>query len=352
MHQQRLACESSVTSEQGRLEFPGPLILAPSSPPMRGSQDERTGVKQDRPGPCWAPLSTIRGLKLPSTSNWTVPRARLCLPALLIAMFMLGSSVSVPAANRRLDSPGSSATKECRVGAPAPHWIGVLGLVGLIELRVPATIIGCGRSGAGPVELIAFETMSRRFCFGVLPLKLGSIQGVECKASGVTWESVCPGLCITSASGGGWTRRRGFRVTVVGGLAPPALSAIEAIGGRGVRHQQVPAVLGQMTGALLERFEQPEPFLVFGSVLPVCVAARTVSAVAQGEDGQVASIGRHIPDVFRHPCHPPPPSLNSGQLTSVRRTPTSRTERSVLQQRGLFRSRSDAMSANGDDDEE
>lgn len=254
----------------------------------------------------------ITTMKLPSTSNWTVRRARLCLPALLIAMFMLGSSVPAPAATRRLDSPGRPAAKECRVGAPAPHWIGVLGLVGLIELRVPATIIGCGRSGTGPVELIAYETMSREFCFGVLPLKLGSMQGGECKASEVTWESVCPSLCITSASGGGWTRRRGFRVSVVGGLAPPALSAIEVIGGRGARHQLVPAVLGRMTGALLERFEQPEPFLVFGAVLPICVAARTVRAVAQGEDGQVTSSGRHIPDVFHHPCHPPPSSLESG----------------------------------------
>jgi hypothetical protein len=49
MGHQRLVSESSATSEQGRSEFPGPLILAPPSPPMRGSQDERTGVKQDRP---------------------------------------------------------------------------------------------------------------------------------------------------------------------------------------------------------------------------------------------------------------------------------------------------------------
>ncbi len=227
-----------------------------------------------------------------------------------VAMFMVGFSAPALAANRQLDSPGRSAAKgECRVGAPAPHWIGVLGILSFIDLRVPATIIGCGRSGAGPLELVAFEMKSRTFCFGVLPLRLGSMQGGECKASGATWESVCAGLCITSASGGGWTRRRGFRVTVVSGLAPPALSAVEVSGGRGGRHQQVPAVLGRMTGALLERFEQPEPFLVFGAVLPTCVAARTVSAVAQGEDGQVESSGRPIPDVFRHPCHPPPFSL-------------------------------------------
>jgi hypothetical protein len=206
-------------------------------------------------------------------------------------------------AHPRNEQPASGS---CRVGAPAPRPTGRM-IASLIKLSVPATIIGCGRSAAGALELVAYETRSKEFCFGVLLLRLGSLQGGECKPDNTPWASTCPNLCITSAFGGGWTPLDGFRFTVASGVAPPGLSDIEVIGGRGRRHQRAVAVLGRVEGSLLEKFKQEESFVVLGAVLPVCVSPRTVSALAQGGDGPVKSHGRHLPDLFRHPCHPPPP---------------------------------------------
>jgi hypothetical protein len=198
------------------------------------------------------------------------------------------------------------ASGSCRVGAPAPRTTSRI-ISSLIRLSVSPTIIGCGRSATGALELVAYETRSKEFCFGVLLPRLGSMQGGECKPDQTPWESTCPDLCIVSAFGGGWTPHGSFHFTIASGVAPPGLSGIEVIGGRGRRHQRAAAVLGRVEGAILEKFKQDEPFVVLGAVLPVCVSSRTVSALAQGGDGPVKSHGRHLPDLFRHPCHPPSP---------------------------------------------
>jgi hypothetical protein len=206
----------------------------------------------------------------------------------------------------RAHSEQATAANKCRVGSKAPSRVR-RSIARLQKLSVPATVIGCGRSPAGALELIGYETKARAFCFGVLLLRLGSMQGGECKLDTKSWESTCPHLCVTAAFGGGWTHKRGFRFTVVSGVSPPELSGIEVLGGRGSRRLETPAVLGRLTGTLMEKFKQSEPIALFGAVLPACVSVESVSALARGEAGQVASSGRHFPDLLSHPCHPPPP---------------------------------------------
>lgn len=176
-------------------------------------------------------------------------------------------------------------------------------------MSVAPTIVGCGRSQFGRLILVAYEIKRpAEFCFGVFLPKLGTLSGGECKGQDEAWTAFrCPsGFCITSAIGTDWQPKGGFRASVIGGISTASVTAVEVIGRRATRRYESAATIGAITGPLAERFGQSEQFFVFGAALP-CVAAKAVTAESTSGTTWLTASPVKYPELFKHPCHPPPP---------------------------------------------
>jgi hypothetical protein len=177
---------------------------------------------------------------------------------------------------------------------------------------IPATVIGCGKSTGGSIELVATYT-TKAFCFAIDRIQRMSSEGGECKPKDVPWKARCSELCVYSVLPVDLGHSRRLRHTIVSGQALPSASYVRIIANDGSKRLESAAVPARVIEAdLLKAIRQTEPFFVFGAVLPRCISARFVQVVAEDEAGKVIarSRGRTVPS---NPCQAPPlPNLPPG----------------------------------------
>jgi hypothetical protein len=159
------------------------------------------------------------------------------------------------------------------------------------------------------VRLVAYEiTRPAEFCFVVSVPRLGVVSGGECKPQDEPWTaSRCPSaFCIGPAFGVAERPKYGFRATIVSGISTVPVEGIEVVGREGARERRSTATVGDISGRLAARFDQTEPFLIFGAALP-CMPAKAFTVESSEGAERVIATSAPFPEVFKHPCHPPPP---------------------------------------------
>lgn len=225
------------------------------------------------------------------------------IAALLVTAILVCGLVAIPNFSQSAD--GSS----CRIGASpslnAPRVVPGSG----VKLLTPPTVVGCGGTSRGSLELVAYDT-SAGFCFGIDRLPQRSSEGGDCKSHSVQWKSYCPALCLKSVFGVDLGPKR-LRGTLVGGVLSPSMTSVKVVYKVNGKQHELPAIVGQVTSGLMEKLRQTESFGLFATVLPVCVPPRGVRVITTNEDGVVLAEARGQ-ETFPHPCHspslPPPPS--------------------------------------------
>lgn len=237
-------------------------------------------------------------------------RRRIKGAALVVfAIAIAGLTGAVPHASARRDYTRTAAEKPCRVGELDRALLDPNPYGGKHPYSVAPTVVGCGRSRFGRVRLVAYEiTRPTEFCFVVSIPRLGVVSGGECKARDEAWTaSRCPsGFCMGPAFGVAWRPKYGFRATVVSGIRTTSAEAIEVVGKEGGQERRSAATVGDISGHLAARFHQTEPFVVFGAALP-CMPPKAFTAESWDGVERVTATRSPVPELFKHPCHPPPP---------------------------------------------
>jgi hypothetical protein len=232
--------------------------------------------------------------------------------AIVAAAFISATAFAAIVLDRR--DPGPAANTEtsrsddiqanCTVGG-IPTLKHLDNLPGRGKFLIRPTIVGCGKSFEESIQLVATYT-TKGFCFSIDRPRHGSSGGGECKASNISWHEACANLCIYSVLSTDLGYKGRMRRTMVSGQAPLAASLVEIKTAVGGEQLKTTAVLGRVEDpSLMEKVHQTEPFLLFGSVLPRCVPARSVRVIAKDETGDVIA-SRQGRNVLANHCYAPP----------------------------------------------
>jgi hypothetical protein len=147
-------------------------------------------------------------------------------------------------------------------------------------------VVGCGRSGGEPLELVAYAT-TKGSCFRVdrpAELREGGSQSFGCMPT-IPWEEICASPCF-AAFGAEPARGSKLTRTVVGGqaLAPAARVVLTArLDGRPHDFRAVEAHV--TASGLLRRLNLTRPFFFFAALLPHCYRAHAIRVAAFDESG-------------------------------------------------------------------
>lgn len=229
----------------------------------------------------------------------------------IIALTLLASLLwSVPGSSAESVQSRTTPSKPCHVGQIDRELLSPNPYGGQHPFSVAPTIVGCGRSSFGRVELVAYDiTRPAEFCFGVVVPRLGVMSGGECKKQNERWTGFrCPsGFCSFGPDFGvGGGPKYGFQATIVSGVATIPLKGIEVVGRESARERRSTATVGNISGQLAAKFHQREPFVIFGTALP-CMAPKAFTV--EGDNGveRLTATRLPYPELLKHPCHPPPP---------------------------------------------
>jgi len=192
---------------------------------------------------------------------------------------LLSAATDVPAAGADRSDSG------CRVGGQPslpqePNE-------GEGEIRGGPVVVGCGRSGGEPLEIVAYST-TKYLCFHVdrpAEPREGGSQDLGCKQNRSRWVEYCsPDPCVVSFAAGpieGWKLTR----TIVGGAALAPAAQVEVWARADGHRRSFPVVEAHVDSpGLLALLHQPRPIFLFAALLPRCYppAVRVTSFDAKG----------------------------------------------------------------------
>lgn len=165
-------------------------------------------------------------------------------------------------------------------------------------------MLACGRSGflhEGPLELVGYNTSGGLCTSAEIPNY--SIFGSICWPAGVDWHSFWPGPI--HIEGMGWSAGGGDpTASQISGELNLNVAAIEIRFHREGKIEKKKATVAQVTGDLLAKLGQTQPFGLFAAILPGCVLPRDVRVVARDSAGEFLGASRGkalIKRGYRHP---------------------------------------------------
>ncbi len=163
-------------------------------------------------------------------------------------------------------------------------------------------MIACGKSFAGPFEIVAYTDVTHDLC----TVDLGSaFGGGECGAAFHEARLARDGVLVTDTNWR-WGRGPGRSLTAISGRVLPDVVRVEV---RYHRNNQKPprranAVVGQVGGELLGTLGQAEPFGRFAVVLPGCTIPHDLRILAFDSEGGLIGSERGRGSAFGNPCRP------------------------------------------------
>lgn len=197
-----------------------------------------------------------------------------------------GETVQRAASTGHSTAPNlSKGASMCRVGSHGSLHVGS----GEDSKVVPQIILACGaRPGVGRYEIVGFNTTSG-FCFRVDVIQPGNSGGGVCKPTLVPWSTFTSELKINGFNAvEGRAGGRSYSYTEFDGEVPQAAKRVVVQ----LRHQarlgkRVQATVAAISGKVMKRLGQPEPFKLFAGVLPGCVPSSDMRIVAETASGRV-----------------------------------------------------------------
>jgi hypothetical protein len=214
---------------------------------------------------------------------------RRALGALVVVSCVFAAATAAVSA-----SPPVNGTREhpCKVGGP-PAWQFWRIPPGVKRLS-PTLIIACGRRFLGlPYEIVAVDTDQGLWVYtdsGPLGFSGGTtvLPGAPFGPVGVLqgWGAPPPRTRLYGTLGGNVAR-------------------VEVIFHHRSRHERVmrTPTVALVSGELMTRLHQTEPFGAFAMTLPGCVPPKGVRAVAFDAEGRRIGSARSL-DFTAHPCNP------------------------------------------------
>jgi hypothetical protein len=188
-----------------------------------------------------------------------------------------------------VESIPRKTTAGCEIGGvPAMKAKRTSGPMG--DLVAGPIVIGCGRRLNELIQLVAFRT-TKQLCTEMERPSKGRIVGGVCKPIDLAWPDYCADLCIASVLPADIGPRRRYEHSTLFGEAKPELRSIKAVLHGPDRTRVAPTIEGRVeSDALLEALDESEPFVVFGTLVQLCVPPPDVEVVAtKGRSGVVRS---------------------------------------------------------------
>jgi hypothetical protein len=187
----------------------------------------------------------------------------------------------------------SSGKGSCRIGQSAALHAPRAG--GPRSLRSPVLVLACGQSRSqGRVQIVGYATTAG-ICVSIDNLRWRESHGGLCKPEQARWSDLCASApaCILGTS-----KPHGY--TEISGILAPQVRGIRVESGRTVVSGSDIA-LAQVSGGLLARLHQAEPFGYFVVFLPGCVPPEKARVELLGGDGAALGTARPM-EQLHFPC--------------------------------------------------
>jgi hypothetical protein len=212
---------------------------------------------------------------------------------------VIGPFVAVVCLLAGVMTTGSASTDaagqhHCNVGGP-PTWR-YSHVVPPVRRLSPVVILACGHRLAGPYEIVSLDTSAGLYIYAAGP-SFSEGQAIRNPQLPGFPE---PTITVSGGWGGPPARTRTYGV-LAGNVARVAV--IFHHRGQHRRLVRTPT-MAHVTGELLTRLHQTEPFGAYAITLPGCVPPKGIRAVAFDARGRRVGTARHFLLGPPHPCNP------------------------------------------------
>jgi hypothetical protein len=192
------------------------------------------------------------------------------------------------------------SAEPCQVGQSTTWQMPQLGLGQRVKILTPVFVLACGSTGAvhaGSLEILGFDS-NEGLC---TPIRFGlpdrSYFSEGCSQPDGISHSIRRGPL--QIAGFGWSEGSGRASSwsKISGTIDPRVADVEVRFHRDGQIDVIRAAVAQVSGELLAKLNQTDPFGLFAAVLPGCVPPHSVRAVARNGGGEFlgAQWGRSFP---------------------------------------------------------
>jgi len=204
-----------------------------------------------------------------------------------VILGMLSAAGGVGSVHGRVNDPastGRSSVLRASSGEGNACKVGSSATLHVANEKSPQIILACGaRDGVGRYELVGFNAAAG-YCFRVDVIAPGNSEGGICKPTSLPWSAFTNKLKINGVDA---IEGNSYSYTELDGEIPQVASKVSIVVRTQGHARRARATIAAVSGKLMKRLGQTEPFKLFTGVLPGCVPSSDLRIVAENAAGGV-----------------------------------------------------------------